>query len=72
MGHTGKTLPDYFKVIKRSSNDDYELKVSNDSHSSTNKISLRQKIKKRSATYFDRCIVIDDDEDDIQEIKQQR
>jgi hypothetical protein len=72
MGHTGKTLLDYFKVIKRSSNDDYESKVSDCAHSSTNKISLRPKMKKRSATYFDGCIIIDDDEDDIQEIKQQR
>jgi hypothetical protein len=61
MGHSGKTILDYFKVIKRSSTNEniryFPVK-------SQQKNSLINQSRIRSANYFDSCIVIDDDEDD--------
>ena len=75
MEHTGKTLLDYFKVIKRSSHNDdiqYSPGVNQLKSTSSNET-------KRSANYFDGCITIDDDDmkvtaedDDIQEIERKR
>jgi hypothetical protein len=64
--HTGKTILDYFKVIKHSNN--------NMQYSPVKKQQIKSSIKKtriRSSTYFDNCIVIDDDDDDIQKIEEQ-
>jgi len=67
--HTGKTLLDYFKVVKHVSTND------NIQYSPVEKQQNKSSIKKtriRSSNYFDNCIVIDDDnDDDMQEIKPQ-
>jgi hypothetical protein len=57
MEHSGKTILDYFKVIKRSSTNE------NIQYSPVKNLSINQS-RIRSANYFDGCIVIDDDEDE--------
>jgi hypothetical protein len=61
MGHSGKTILDYFKVIKRSSTNE---NIRYSPVKSQQKNSLINQSRIRSANYFDGCIVIDDDEDD--------
>jgi len=65
--HTGKTILDYFKVIKHSNGNMQYSPVKKQQQ-------IKSSIKKtriRSSTYFDNCIVIDDDDDDIQKIEKQ-
>jgi hypothetical protein len=81
MEHHGKTILDYFKVVRRSSKNDNARYSSGDKQHTDQINSPIKKTKKRSANYFDGCIVIDDDDDnitkdegeddDIKEIEQQ-
>jgi len=68
MEHTGKTILNYFKVIKRSStNDNIEYSLIEQQ----NGLSIN-KIRKRPSNYFDGCIVIDDDDENIQKIEEKQ
>jgi hypothetical protein len=57
MGHTGKLILDYFKVVSRSSTNNH-IRYSPDVKQSP------FTTKTRPQNYFDDCIVIDSDDDD--------